>query len=283
MRRFLPVALVAVALGACVGVTSAAVQTNEPYTSQTGVINRPPMDVGADQIGTIRLVGQDILYPVHRINTWFDTGVAYPIGNLQDRNIDPGLLLRFNQVIWRSEDDVLSAFGSVGAMFGNDSYFNDQQNAIAAAQPPADPTFPYTGVDIQSRYFWMVPATMNLGFNLPIAESIAPFIAVGPGVVWTHESLITSAVNNGAGGTTTIGGSDLDPMTIGPGGEQGISPYAIRTQSKFNLGWDARGGIGFKAGHGERPLWIRAVVSASTYYEHTAPSTNLGFGLSFGR
>ena len=50
MRRFLPVALVALAVSALAGSASAAVQTNEPYTGQTGIINRPPMDVGADQV-----------------------------------------------------------------------------------------------------------------------------------------------------------------------------------------------------------------------------------------
>ena len=272
MRRFLSVAVVALALGAFAAQASA--QT-------TSTIDRPPMDLGADQIGTLRTFGQSMLYPPHQVNNWFDVGTSYPVGNLQDRNIDPGLLLRFNQVFWRS--DVFSMFGSVGALFGNDSYFNDAQNAIAAAAPISpDPLQPYSGVDVQSRYFWMVPATVNLALDLPIAESVNPFFAIGPGVVWTHESLVTSAVNNGVGSTDLSPGSE-DPLIIGPNGEQGISPYAIRTQSKFNLGWDARAGIGFKVGQGERPLWIRGVVSGSTYYTHTAPSTNMGFALSFGR
>lgn len=270
MRRFLPVALVALALTAPVA----------PAWAQTSIIDRPPMDLGADQIGVLRQIADDVLYPQHQINTWFDAGSTWPVGNLKDRNIDPGLLLRFNQTFWR--DDMLSMFGSVGALFGNDSYFNDQQNAIAAAAPPSpDPLNPYTGIDIQSRYFWMVPATVNLAVSLPVAESVSPFFAIGPGVVWTHESVVTSAVNNGVG--TIVLGSDEDPLIIGPGGEQGISPYAIRSQSKFNLGWDARAGIGVRAGQGERPTWIRAVVSGSTYYTHTRPSTNLGFALSFGR
>ena len=274
MRRFLPVALVALALGAF------AAQASAQTTSTT--LDRPPMDLGADQIGTLRTFGQAMLYPPHQVNNWFDVGSSFPVGNLEDRNIDPGLLIRFNQTFWRS--DIFSMFGSVGAMFGNDSYFNDAQNAIAAAAPISpDPLNPYSGVDVQSRYFWMVPATVNLALDLPIAESVNPFFAIGPGVVWTHESLVTSAVNNGVGTTELSPGPSEDPLIIGPNGEQGISPYAIRTQSKFNLGWDARAGIGFKVGQGSRPLWIRGVVSGSTYYTHTAPSTNLGFALSFGR
>ena len=268
MRRLLPACLVALALTVSVA----------PVHAQSTILDRKPMDVGADQIGTIRQVGQDMLYPYRYPKLWFDVGVAYPVGNLQDRNIDPGLMLRFNQTFWHS--GTLSAYGSVGAMFGNDSYFNDAQNAIAASAPVStDPNNTYSGVDIQSRYFWMVPATVNGQFALKLDDGIDLSIAAGPGVVWTHESLITSAVNNGVGST---GGSDSS-LVIGPGGEQGISPYAIRTESKFNLGWDARAGIGFKAGHGDRPLWIRGVVSASTYYNHTAPATNLGFALSFGR
>ena len=270
MRRFLPVALVALALTALTA----------PVGAQTSIIDRPPMDLGADQIGVLRQVADDVLYPPHQINVWFDVGTTYPVGNLKDRNIDPGLLVRMNQTFWR--DGSLSMFGSVGALFGNDSYFNDAQNAIAAAAPVSpNPLNPYTGIDIQSRYFWMVPATVNLAVSLPIAESVSPFFAIGPGVVWTHESVVTSAVNNGVG--SIVLGSDDDPLIIGPGGEQGISPYGIRSSSKFNLGWDARVGVGVKAGHGERPMWVRAVVSGSTYYSHTAPSTNLGIALSFGK
>ena len=277
MRRFLRVALVAVALGAVVSPVSA-----QSDSDSESIIDRPPMDLGADQIGTLRQFGRDLLYPERVVKNWFDVGAAYPVGNLEERNIDPGLLVRFNQRFWG--DGAFNMFGSIGALFGNDSYFNDQQNAIAAAAPISnDPLNPYSGVDIQSRYFYMVPATVNLSFDLPIAETVAPFVALGPGVVWTHESVVTSAVNNGVG-TTELGFGNDDPLIIGPGGEQGISPYAIRTQSKFNLGWDARAGIGFAFDtDADRPLWVRGVISASTYYTHTAPSTNVGFALSFGR
>jgi len=254
MRRLLPACLVALALTVSVA----------PAHAQSTILDRKPMDVGADQIGTIRQVSQDMLYPYRYPKLWFDVGVAYPVGNLQDRNIDPGLLLRFNQTFWYS--GALSAYGSVGAMFGNDSYFNDAQNAIAAAAPVStDPLNTYSGVDIKSRYFWMVPATVNGQFALKLDDGVDLSIAAGPGVVWTHESYITSRVNNGVGS------------------EQEIEPYAIRSSSKFNLGWDARGGVGFRVGKGDRPMWMRLMVSGTTYYAHTAPSTNMGFALSFGR
>ena len=272
MRRLLPACLVALAL--TVSVT--------PAFAQSTILDRKPMDLGADQVGVIRQISQDMLYPYRYVNTWVDIGAAYPIGNRADRNIDPGLLLRVNQTFWRS--GVLSAYGSVGAMFGNDSYFNDAQDAIAQAAPiSTDSSNAYSGVDIQSRYFWMVPATINGQFALQLDDGLDLALAAGPGVVWTHESVVTSAVNNGVG-SQTLGRDGIDdPLIIGPGGEQGISPYAIRTQSNFNLGWDARAGLGIRAGHGSRPMWIRATVSGSTYYSHTRPSTNLGFALSFGR
>ncbi len=273
MRRLLPACLMALAL--TVPVASAA--------EQTTIIDLKPMDVGADQAGAIRQLGRHMLYPYRYVNSWVDLGAAYPIGNLADRNIDPGLLIRFNQTFWRS-GSALSAYGSVGAMFGNDSYFNDAQNAIAAAAPiNTSGTSTYSGVDVQSRYFWMVPATINGQFALQLDEGLDLALAAGPGVVWTHESMITSAVNNGVG-SQTLGSEGIDdPLIIGPGGEQGISPYAIRSQSNFNLGWDARAGLGWRAGSGSRPMWIRATVSGTTYYTHTHPSTNLGFALSFGR
>jgi hypothetical protein len=270
MRRFLPVSLVALALTAL----------TVPAGAQTSVIDRPPMDLGADQIGVLRRAGEDLLFPARTVNVWIDAGTSFPVGNLKERNIDPGLLVRANQTFWRSGS--LSMFGSVGALFGNDSYFNDQQNAIAVAAPISpNPFNPYSGIDIQSRYFYMIPATINLSLALPIAESVSPFVAFGPGVVWTHESMVTSAVNNGLG--DQILNDETEPVELGPNGEQNISPYAIRTSNDFHLGFDLRAGVGVKAGQGERPLWIRGVVSSSTYYHHTQPSTNLGFALSFGR
>ncbi len=252
-----------------------------PASAEVTILDRKPMDVGADQVGAIRDVNADMIYPYRQPNLWIDIGAAYPVGNLADRNIDPGLMFRVNETFWRS-GGILSAFGSVGVMFGNDSYFNDAQDAIARAAP-VNPTGYYSGVDIQSRYFWMVPATINGQVALHIDDGIDLALAAGPGVVWTHESMITSAVNNGVG-SQTLGEDGIDdPLIIGPGGEQGISPYAIRTESNFNLGWDARAGLGFRASSGVRPLWIRGTVSASTYYSHTHPSTNLGFALSFGR
>lgn len=270
MRRLLPACLVALALTVTVA----------PAFAQSTILDRKPMDLGADQAGAIRQVSQDLLYPYRHVNLWIDLGVAYPVGNLADRNIDPGMMLRFNQTFWRSGP--LSAYGSVGAMFGNDSYFNDAQDAIAQAAPIST-VGAYSGVDIQSRYFWMVPATINGQFALKIDDGLDLALAAGPGVVWTHESMITSAVNNGVGSQTLGEDGIEDPLIIGPGGEQGISPYAIRSQSNFNLGWDARVGLGFRAGHGSRPMWIRGTISGTTYYEHTHPSTNLGFALSFGR
>jgi len=267
-------------LSACLAALALTVSV-APAFAQSSIIDRQPMDLGADQVGVLSQLKQDLLYPQREVNLWFDFGAAYPVGNLQDRNIDPGLLLRFNQTIWR--DGSLSLYGSVGTLFGNDSYFNDAQNDIAASAPiSTDSLNAYSGVDIQSRYFLMVPATMNGQLAIELGEGMDLALAAGPGVVWTHESMVTSAVNNGVG-SVNLGSTTADPLVTGPGGEQGISPYAIRTQSRFNLGWDARAGLGFKVGKGSRPLWVRGTVSGTTYYTNTRPSTNLGFALSFGR
>ena len=66
MRRFLRVALVAVALGAIVSPVSA-----QSDSESESIIDRPPMDLGADQIGTLRQLSRDILYPEHHIKNWF--------------------------------------------------------------------------------------------------------------------------------------------------------------------------------------------------------------------
>ncbi|MGH7723827.1 MAG: hypothetical protein ACREOU_00185 [Candidatus Eiseniibacteriota bacterium] len=263
MRRLLSSALLV--FGAAVAVLPASAQS---------IIDRPPMDLGADQIGTITQVGQDILYPPHRPNTWWELGMAYPIGTLQDANLDPGLMIRANQRFWN--DDTFGLVASLGILFSNDSYFNDAQEDIAFGTPPAspfDPLYPYTGVDIQSRYFWTVPAMVDFEIAPRLSEGVQLNLSAGPGIAWSHDAVITSAVNNGVGGEADSG----------TGGEQGISPYAIRTRTRFNLGWDAKAGIGFKVSSGTRPLWVRAQVSGVTYYNHTAPRTILGFTASFGR
>lgn len=270
MRRLLP-ALLAVA----------SVLSALPASAQStiSIIDRPPMDVGANQVGSLQLIQQDMLYPIHRITNWWEVGMAYPTGTLNNQNLQPGLLIRANQEFWSNQGS-LSAVASLGILFANDSYFNDAQEDIAFGTPPAsplDPFYPYTGVDIQSRYFWSVPAMMDLQLAPTIDESIQPYFSIGPGVVWSHTSEITSAVNNGVGADSDTG------LVVGPGGEQGISPYAIRTRTMFNLGWDAKAGIGFRVSSGVRPLWVRAQISGVTYYHHTAPRTLLGFSASFGR
>ena len=272
MRRLLPACLVALALAVSVA----------PVHAQSTILDRKPMDVGADQVGAIRQLSQDMLYPYRYPKLWFDVGVAYPVGNLQDRNIDPGLMLRFNQTFWHS--DALSAYGSVGAMFGNDSYFNDAQNAIAAAAPIS--TDPQQHVQRRRHPVALLLDGAGDG-ERPVRAQVRrrhrpvdrgrPRRRVDARVVH-HErgEQRRRQPDLGPGGET-------DPLVTGPGGEQEISPYAIRSSSKFNLGWDARGGLGFRVGKGDRPMWARLMFGGTTYYTHTAPSTNMAFAVSFGR
>jgi hypothetical protein len=266
MRRFLPVTLIALAMA------SAA-----PAFAES-IVNRPPMDLGVDQTTTLNSIGQDLMDPPHYTKWWFDAGVSYPVGTLQDRNIDPGLLLRVNHQIWKQ--DIFGVDGSVGVHWNQDSYFNDQQDDIARNAPIAIPGYNYSGVDIKSKYYNMIPVTMHFQVE-PQMENLKPFFALGPGLVFTHEAEITSAVNNGVGSVSL--GDTIATVTIGPGGEQGISPYAIRTRNRINIGWEAKAGLGFKMSEGEHPLWMRLAVSGTTFYQHTAPRSVLGFVASFGR
>ena len=269
MRRFLPVFLIAIALA-----------TSAPAGAEVTILNRPPMDLGADHTGTIAQIGTDMISPKRYTTWWFDAGVSYPIGNLQDNNVDPGLLLRINNQFWKS--DMLGLVGSAAIHWGQDSYFNDQQNELAHNAPIATPDFPYSGVDIKTRHYMATPVMLSLQVE-PDLNSLKPFFALGPGVVFSHESEITSAVNNGAGGSVSLGDT-TGVLYIGPGGEQEISPYAIRSRTRMSVGWEAKAGLGFKVGTDpERPLWVRAVVTGTTYYTHTAPRTLLGFVASFGR
>ena len=269
MRRFLPVSLVALALWAAA-----------PAGAQTSIVDRPPMDLGSDQATAISQIGRDLIGRPHYTRWWFDGGVSYPIGNLQDNNVDPGLLLRVNHHFYKH-----GAFGVVGSAamhWGQDSYFNDAQEEIARNAPIATPDFPYSGVDIRTRYFTATPVMASLQFEPEVGSSMKPFFALGPGVVWSHFSEVTSAVNNGVGSVSL--GDSIGTLIIGPGGEQGISPYAIRTRTRMSVGWEAKAGIGFKVGTDpERPLWMRIVATGTTYYVHTAPRTILGFVASFGR
>ena len=265
MRRILPVSLFALAMA-----------TAAPAFAES-IVDRPPMDLGADQTGSMNNIGRDLISPEHYAKWWFDAGVSYPVGTLQDRNIDPGLLLRVNHQIWKQ--DMLGVVGSIGVHWNQDSYFNDQQDDIAR-NAPISVIGDYSGIDIKSRYYNMVPVVMQLQVE-PDMESLKPFFALGPGVIFTHEAEITSAVNNGVGSVSL--GDTLGTLIIGPGGEQGISPYAIRTRNRLSVGWEAKAGLGFKMSDGEHPLWMRLAASGTTFYDHTAPRTVLGFVASFGR
>jgi len=270
MRRFLPVFLVALALAA-----------SAPAGAQPSIVDRPPMDLGSDQATALTQIGHDLIGKPHYTRWWFDGGVSYPIGNLQDNNVDPGLLLRVNHQFWNHES--LGLVGSAAMHWGQDSYFNDQQEEIARQAPiSGDLSFPYSGVDIQTRYFTATPVILAMQFQPQVTKSMKPFFALGPGVVFSHFSEVTSAVNNGVGSVSL--GDTTGVLIIGPGGEQGISPYAIRTRSRMSVGWEAKAGIGFKVGDDpEHPLWMRIVATGTTYYVHTAPRTLLGFVASFGR
>ncbi len=239
------------------------------------IVDRPPMDLGSNQTGTLTDMSHDLLMPRHQQTWWFDAGVSYPVGTLHKNSIRPGLLLRANHQIWTR--DALGVVGSAGALFGDDAYANGLQNDAAFTAPIVP--FGYSGVDITSRYFWAVPMTMELQVMPPVSGTVRPFFSLGPGAIWSHESIVTSAVNAGVGSVSL--GDTISSVTIGQGGEQGISPYAIRTRTRFNLGWNARAGIGFRLSGGENPLWMRLVASGTTFYEHTAPRTMLGFAASF--
>jgi hypothetical protein len=266
MRRFLPVSLLALALA-----------TAAPCGADESVVDRPPMDLGANQTGVIGQIGQDLVSPPGYTHWWFDAGVSYPIGTLKRSNVDPGLLLRVNHQIYQGE--AIGIVGSMGVHFGEDSYFNDAQEELARTAPVVP--FGWSGVDIQSRYYMYTPAILAVQIKPNISPSLSPFLSLGPGIVWSHSSEVTSAVNAGVGSVSL--GDTTGVLIIGQGGEQGISPYAIRTRTRFNLGWEAKAGIGFRMTKGTDPLWMRLAVSGTTFYAHTAPRTLLGFVASFGR
>jgi len=243
--------------------------------SAESIVDRPPMDLGSNQTGTMNDMSHDLLMPPHQQTWWFDAGVSFPVGTLHKSEIRPGMLLRVNHQIWTR--DALGIVGSAGVLLGDDAYANDRQNDIAFSAPVVP--FGYSGLDITSRYFMATPMTLELQVMPPVSSTVRPFFSLGPGAIWSHESIVTSAVNAGVGSVSL--GDTLGTLVIGQGGEQGISPYAIRTRTRFNLGWNARAGIGFRLSGGENPLWMRLVSSGTTYYEHTAPRTVLGFAASF--
>ena len=238
-----------------------------PAVAEVDILNRPPMDLGADQAGTLQTVVSDLLYPAHQVSNWFEFGVSYPQGTLGDENWDAGLLLRVHKTFWHQDN--LGLTGSFGVNFANDSYFNDSNDDFGNAAG--------SGAITQTRHYYAWPAMVNLDFQPKIGSGFQPILSAGPGVVWSSEALITNGIGTG------VNNGSLDTLIIGPGGEQGISPIDIKTRTRFNLGWNARAGVGFRVGEGDRPLWMRATISGLTWYQHTAPRTMLGFTASLGR
>src|SRR5205814_882619 len=43
------------------------------------IVDRPPMDLGNNQTGTLTNISQDLLMPRHEQTWWFDAGVSYPV------------------------------------------------------------------------------------------------------------------------------------------------------------------------------------------------------------
>ena len=277
MRRISLVTLIALALAAAVAPAGASDSGTNEAGTKASIVDRPPMDVGADQTNTIARIREDLMNAPHSNNWWFDAGVSYPTGTLKDNNVDPGMLLRVNHQIYR--DGSFGIVGSLGAYFGKDSYFNDAQEEIAFNAPITTDSSGYSGVDIQSRYYNAVPAMLMMQFAPFGGGSIHPVIALGPGVVWAHSDVVTSAVNNGVGTVSLL--DPLVPIVPGPGSPQGISPYAIRTRTTFSPAWEAKIGLGFRMTSGPQPLWMRLIATGTTYYNHTAPRTLLGFAASF--
>lgn len=241
------------------------------------IVNRQPMDLGANQTGTLTDMSTDLLFPAHRQTWWFDAGVSYPVGTLHKADIRPGLLLRVNHQVWQR--DALGLVGSAGVMFGDNAYWNDTAEDAAFNAPVSIGSSPFSGFIITSKYYMAVPMTMELQVEPPVSGTIRPFFALGPGVIWSHDNITFSAVNNGVGSVSL--GDTTGVLATGIGGEQGISPFAIRTRTRFNIGWDAKAGVGFRLSGGENPLWMRVVAGGTTYYNHTAPRTLLGFAASF--
>lgn len=241
------------------------------------IVDRPPMDLGANQVGTLTDMSQDLLMPRHQQTWWFDAGVSYPVGTLHKSSIRPGLLLRVNHQIW--ERDALAVVGSAGVLFGNDSYFNDIANDAAFNAPVVIGNTTFSGTVVNQHYYMATPMTMEVQIMPPVSGTVRPFFSLGPGAIWSHENYTWSAVNNGVGSVSL--GDTTGVLLTGPGGEQGISPFGVRTRTRFNVGWNARAGVGFRLSSGENPLWMRLVASGTTFYEHTAPRTILGFAASF--
>jgi hypothetical protein len=253
MRWFVPVSLLVLALAAVA----------QPVSAQVSIIERDPMDLGTDQLSALRSVGEDMLYPPHYPDYWMDIGGSFPVGALEDSDLDPGLLLRFSHQFWRRES--LGLVGSLGFHFQNDTYFNEAQEEASVI-----------GGDELWRAYIATPATIEVQVAVPQIAGVSPFVSFGPGVVWSHHNLTTSAVNNGVGDADTV-------LFIGPGGEQGISPYVIETSTHFNLGWAARAGLQFRVSNASHPLYLRLVASGTTYYHHKAPRTLIGAAFSLGR
>jgi len=226
---------------------------------------------GFDQMGMIRDV-QDGLRTVPRTPTqWLDLGVALPVGTFDDRNWDPGMLIRWSDKVW--EEGPFGLVGSLGLMFNDDTRFNEAQVDSSANGGFGS----YIPID-QHRHV-SVPLAIELHLEPAMQGSWSPFIAVGPAVQWTHEALVREEWVQIT--STTENNVFAVPIPT-PGQPVPVATEALN-KTHFHPGWQARGGLRFKVGTGANPLHMRLTGSGNVWYEHSRPLVVVGGSLSFGR
>jgi len=225
-----------------------------------------------DQVRIISNFADKLEEPAHVPTQWLDLGVSIPVSSFEDRNWEPGLLVRWSQEVWWQGP--LALVGSLGVLFNDDSNFNEAQ-VDASADGAFDSFIPVT-----SRRHVMAPFAVELQFQPTSRGSISPFVAGGPAIQYTHESRVRQD-------WYVIIQAEEDPYTFvlvpfETGPPVLLADQAL-TKTHFHPGYQIRAGIRGRVGSGPQPLNMRLTASLNTWYEHDHPVSVVGGALSFGR
>ncbi len=231
---------------------------------------------GFDQVQILSHMANGLPEPVDHNRQWLEFGVALPVTTFDDRGWDPGLLVRWSQEVWT--EGPVGLVGSVGLGFNDNSRFNEAQ-VDQAFETPLD-SASLSAVSVLRHQHVLLPMAIELQFEPTRMSDFSPFLAGGPAIQYTHETITRErwyAVSYPNFTSFAVPISTYSPSAPGLVADR----YVDKTH--FHVGYQARAGFRANIGTKGHPLHMRLTASLNTWFEHDRPVSLVGGALSFGR